>query len=189
MKVSIIGAGKLGTALARLAVAAGHETLIHARPKPMLDIILGSLVPEAKLVSFEEAALADVMILAVPRTALDSFDFSLARGIIIDATNPWEATGTVVESSALAGLSVPVVRTLNHIAYEELTSDSRVLNPHALPRAVAVIEAGEGTAAAADFVESLGFDAVVVQDDAAHLFEPDGRYFGAPLTADELASL
>lgn len=142
MKVSILGAGKLGTALARLSVAASHETLIYARPKPLLDIILGSLVPEARLVNFDEALSADAVIVALPRTALPSFDFSTARGLIVDATNPWEAAGTGGTEADLPGVQAPVVRTLNHIAYDDLTSDSRVLTPHALPRAVAVIDAG-----------------------------------------------
>lgn len=186
MKVSIIGAGKLGTALARLSVAAGNETLVYARPKPMLDLILSTVVPEAQLVSFEEAAAADVVILALPRTALASFDFSQVTGVMIDATNPWAATGTVGEHTALDDLNVPVIRTLNHISYEELTSDSQVLNPNALLRAVAVVDAGAGTETAVELVRSLGFEPVVVPPASAGLFEPDGELFGAWLTSENI---
>ncbi len=186
MKVSIIGAGKLGTALARLSVAVGHQTLIHARPKPMLELILSTVVPEAQLVSFEEAATADVVILALPRTALVDFDFTQVTGVIIDATNPWAATGTVGEHTALKGLNVPVVRTLNHISYEELTSDSQALNPNALSRAVAVVDAGPGTETAVELVRSLGFEPVVVSPEVAELFEPEGDLFGAWLTGENI---
>ncbi|MGH1977171.1 NADPH-dependent F420 reductase [Rothia sp. L_38] len=192
MKVSILGAGKLGTALARLSVAAGHETLIYARPKPLLDIILSSLVPEAQLVDFESALKADIVIVALPRTALPNFDFSAAHGLVVDATNPWESAGTAGTEFELPGVQVPVVRTLNHIAYDDLTSDSRVLNPHALPRAVAVIDAGQGDKAletACELVSSLGFDVVLMPESAAHLFEPDSPAFGAFLTKEQMEEL
>lgn len=192
MKVSILGAGKLGTALARLSVAAGHETLVYARPKPMLDIILGSLVPEAQLVDFEGALDADVVIVALPRTALPGFDFSAARGVVVDATNPWDAAGTAGAVFELPGVQVPVIRTLNHVAYDALTSDSRALNPYALPRAVAVIDAGQGSealGATVQLVDSMGFDAVLMPESTAHLFEPDGDAFGAFLTKEQMVEL
>lgn len=192
MKVSILGAGKLGTALARLSVAAGHETLVYARPKPLLDIILGSLVPEAQLVDFDDALDTDLVIVALPRTALPGFDFSVAHGVIIDATNPWEAAGTAAADFELPGVQVPVIRTLNHIAYDDLTSDGRALNPYALPRAVAVIDEGQGKEPidmVLDLVGSLGFDAVLMPESAAHLFEPDGDAFGAFLTKEQMVEL
>lgn len=92
----------------------------------------------------------------------------------------------------LPGVQVPVVRTLNHIAYDDLMSASRVVNPHALPRAVAVINAGQGDGALEEvgqLVESLGFDAVLMPESAAHLFEPDGAAFGAFLTKEQLEEL
>lgn len=172
MKVSTLGAGKLDTALARLSVAAGHETLIYARPKPLLDIILSSLVPEAQLVDFESALKADIVIVALPRTALPSFDFSAAHGLVVDATNPWEPAGMAGTEFELPGVQVPVVRTLNHIAYDDLASDSRALNAYALPRVVAAIEAGQGSGALeriCQLVESLGFDAALIPVHLAHL--------------------
>lgn len=192
MKVSNLGAGKLGTALARLSVAAGHETLIYARPKPLLDIILSSLVPEAQLVDFESALKADIVIVALPRTALPSFDFSAAHGLVVDATNPWESTGTAGTEFELPGVQVPAVRTLNHIAYDDLASDSKALNAYALPRAVAVIDEGQGPDALEkirQLVESFGFDAVVLPARFAHLFEPDGPAFGAFLTKGQMEKL
>lgn len=64
--------------------------MIYARPKPLLDITLGSLVPEACLVNFDEALSTDVVIVALPCTALPGFNFSAASGLVVDATNPWE---------------------------------------------------------------------------------------------------
>lgn len=126
--------------------------------------------------------------LAVPRTALGELSLDRVTGLIIDATNPWEATGTAVETDALSGLKVPVIRTLNHIAYNDLTADSQVLNPNALPRAVALVDSGPGTGLAQQFVESLGFDSVPVPPAAASLFEPEGELFGVFLTAENIRS-
>lgn len=189
MKIAIIGAGKLGTTLATLSVAAGFETVIYSRPKPMLDLILSTLVPQAQLVEFEEAVKADIIVLAVPRTALATLNFSTAAGLIIDATNPWEATGTTKTPSQLAlSTRAPVVRTLNHISYEELANDSRVLQ-EGPRRAVAVVDSGSGVQEVAAFVAAIGFDPVIIPADTAPAFEPNGELFGAWLSADEMKSL
>lgn len=88
----IIGAGKLGAAVRRLAAAAGLTTLVTARPSSLLPVIVGSVLPEAELVSWdrltEPEERADVVVLAVPATAVADLDLSHVRGTIIDATNP-----------------------------------------------------------------------------------------------------
>lgn len=70
--------------------------------------------------------------------------FLLLNGLVVDATDSWESAGTAGTEFELPVMQVPVVRTLNHIAYDDLASDSRALNAYALPRAVAVIDAGQG---------------------------------------------
>lgn len=88
----IIGAGKLGAAVGRLAAAAGLTTLVTAHPSSLLPVIVGSVLPEAELVSWdrltEPEERADVVVLAVPATAVADLDLSHVRGTIIDATNP-----------------------------------------------------------------------------------------------------
>ncbi len=107
----------------------------------------------------------------------------------MEATNPWESGGTAGTEFELPGVQVLVVRTPNHLAYDDLASDSRALNAHALPRAVAVIDAGQGPDALEkirQLVESFGFDAVVLPAHLAPPFEPNGSAFGAFLTKEQM---
>lgn len=61
----------------------------------MREAIISTVLPTTTVVDYEElASLADVVIFAVPNTEVANFDLSKVRGTIIDATNPWEATGT-----------------------------------------------------------------------------------------------
>ena len=204
--VGIVGSGKLGTALGRLALAAGFETLVYSRPKPTLAMILETILPGSKLVSLEEIAeRADVVILAVPHTVAASLPLDTMRGVIIDATNPWEATGTANGSTlspAEAFPQLPIARSLNHISYEELVADAQPqlvgdgegqtsagdqTSAGPLRRAVAVSSNHEAAAeTAAELVAAFGFDPVRIPTSAATLFNADGRLFGAWLSADDL---
>ena len=198
--VGIIGAGKLGTALGRLAAAAGHRVLIHSRPNPMLDLVLPSILPAAQRVDLDTVlSEADFVILAIPHSAIASFDLSAARGIVIDATNPWEATDassahadrdTLTEVAAASGADpARVAKTLNHISNDELVSDSRIgVFPDVPRRAVAVVAENPDTAAqVGELVSSLGFDPVDLPADKASLFYPEGQLFGAWLSREDLA--
>ncbi|WP_150118366.1 NADPH-dependent F420 reductase [Actinomyces radicidentis] len=201
--VGIIGAGKLGTAIGRLAATAGLSTLITSRPSPMLPVIVGSVLPEAELVDWDRLAeleeRADAVVLAVPATGVADLDLSHARGTVIDATNPWEATGT-----ADAGAGVPdttpaldpahdldlhVARALNHVSYEELLGSARTPEQGGARRALAVVSDDPvALATASELVDRLGFDAVAVPEEKAGPFRPDGRLFGAWLDAGQLAA-
>lgn len=193
--VGIIGAGKLGTALGRLSIAAGLETLIASRPSPVLSLVVSSVLPQAELVDWENLAdlerRADVVILAVPATAVASLDLSAVRGTVVDATNPWEATGTAEPAASAAELhpDLLVARTLNHVSYEELLGSSRTAGQGAPRRAMAVLAHDPRAAQqAAELLDVLGFDAVSIPPASAELFRPDGRLFGAWLDAEQLSA-
>ncbi|MGW9825465.1 8-hydroxy-5-deazaflavin:NADPH oxidoreductase [Brevibacterium pityocampae] len=207
--IGIVGVGKLGTALGRLVIDAGCELALAGRPgQPMLDLIVSSLLPEAQLVDFAElAARADITILAVPRPALAvprpalaGLDLAALRGIVIDATNAWEATdgiaapaGAEPQLSGTCGLArdlphLAVVRTLNHAAYTDLAADAR---PAGAPGRRALGVAGDDPAAleaVAALVDRLGFDPVVLGPDRAHLLDVDGPVFGRRLERAEFES-
>lgn len=124
-RLGILGAGKLGTAVARLAVDAGRQVLIaDERTGPMIELIVSTVAPGARLVSKDEMlASSDIVLLAIPYSRLTELDLpSFAGAIVIDATNPWlEADGANPPESPLKGQpGMRVVRSMNHLAYEDL---------------------------------------------------------------------
>ncbi|MDP9800367.1 putative dinucleotide-binding enzyme [Arcanobacterium wilhelmae] len=188
--VGIVGAGKLGTAIGRIAAASGLEVLVYSRSNPMLELVLGSVLPAAQLVTFEELAeRADVVVLAVPHPVTAQLDLAAVRGVIVDATNPWEATDTAasgITPPLEAHPELPIARTLNHISYEELVADSHPAKGSE-PRAVAVRADDErALAVASELVRRFGFAPVPIPADAAELFNADGRLFGAWLSERDL---
>lgn len=170
--IGILGAGRVGTAVAREALKAGYEVRI-ATAKPVEDIalIVEIITPGAVAVTAAEAAESDVVVLALPLHKFRTLDpAALAGRVVIDAMNYWEPTdGAMPEMHAGRGTSEVVqdflgasrvVKTLNHIGYHELESDGR---PTGAQDRRALAAAGDDEAARAvvlAFIASLGYDAV-----------------------------
>lgn len=195
--IGIVGVGKLGSAIGQLAAAAGLEILATSRPGPMRDAIVATVLPTAQIVDFEElAARADVVVLAVPNTAVAELDLELVQGTLIDATNPWEATGTAsTDSLSTAALAarfpqLHIAKTLNHVSYEELISDYRTpedIEAGAPRRAIAVLaEDAQAREVAEALVERLGFEPVALPLSVAGLFQPEGDLFGVWFSAAQM---
>lgn len=92
MKIAIIGAGNVGTAVATAATAAGHDVTVSADSAEQLQAI-GTALPVTTAASNAEAvASSDVVVLAVPFAAAESVTSEvrdqLAGKVLIDATNP-----------------------------------------------------------------------------------------------------
>lgn len=92
MKVGVIGVGAIGSALVGHLARAGHDLLLANRRGPgALAEVLGSAGPRARAVSREEAASADLVILAVPWEQVPGALAGLPNWngrILVDATNP-----------------------------------------------------------------------------------------------------
>lgn len=201
LTVGILGAGKLGTVLAKLALAAGHRVRIAGSGDPKyIALTVSVFAPGAAPVTAADAvAGADVVILAVPLHRVSQLDASQLAGVVtIDATNHWEPVdGPLPEftddprgTSAVVQDLMPgarLVKAFSHVGYHDL--DEMAAGRHD-GRRIALGIASDDPAAAdavAGFVESLGFDAVQVGS-LVHGLALQGRApaFGATLTRTEL---
>lgn len=92
MKIGIIGAGDIGQAFAGHAVNAGYEVILsNSRGPESMTGLVHQLGPRAKADVRQEAAQADVVVLAVPWSQVGAALSGLptwSGRILIDATNP-----------------------------------------------------------------------------------------------------
>jgi 8-hydroxy-5-deazaflavin:NADPH oxidoreductase len=130
MDVGIIGAGRLGQAMARTALRAGREVVLaNSRGPGSLASLVSALGERASAGTVEAAASADIVVIAVPwprvREAVEGLAWD--GRVVIDATNafdPGDLNGST-SSQVLAGLvaGARVVKAANTIGAAVLGSD------------------------------------------------------------------
>ncbi|CAN5215688.1 NAD(P)-binding domain-containing protein [soil metagenome] len=201
--VGILGAGKVGTVLARLSIAAGYRTLISASADPSaIELIVDVLAPGATaMTSADVAADAELVILALPLGKYRTLPVAeLAGKVVVDSTNYWTPTDGVIDqfendldSSSILAAFLPrsrVVKAFNHLGYHQLDEDGR---PTGAPDRHAMAIAGDHAEAlqvVSDFVDSLGFDAVVAGPLASGIhFGPGSALFGVSAPRAEVEHL
>ena len=205
LRLAIVGAGKLGTTIARAAIAAGYDVAVSGSGSADdIALTVDVLAPGARAVTTEEVVgRADVIVLAVPTHRFRELPQDLFAGkILVDAMNYWppiDGDDSELAAAAADGTSVVVqdhfssarvVKSLNQLGYHELEENRR---PKGASDRVAVGAAGEDRSAVAAvmrLIDRLGFDPV----DAGPLehgvaFQPDGSPFAITYTANELRDL
>jgi predicted dinucleotide-binding enzyme len=204
LRIAVLGAGKSGSAIARVAVEAGYDVSIAASGSPdAIALIARIMVPGAEPRWAADAVRdADLVVLAVPMHRFHGLDPDLLAGkIVVDVMNYWPEVDGVLPEFEAAGLSsseivqrrlssATVVKTLNHVGYHELEDERR---PAGAPDRHALAVAGDDPSAVglvAGIIERIGFDAVVLESlRAGAVLGPGGPVFGVPLTRDQLTEL
>jgi predicted dinucleotide-binding enzyme len=203
-RLGIVGAGKIGTAIARAAVAGGYDVAISSSgAADRIELIVEVLALGAHAVTTDEVVRhAELIILAVPMHRFRTIPHDLFAGkILVDAMNYWEEIDGVDEELATApkGTSVVVqeqfpssrvVKSLNHLGYFKFEQGRR---PRGAPDRLAMAAAGNdptAVAAVKRLIDRLGFDAVDAGSlDAGVALQPNGPVFGKAHRAGELSNL
>ncbi len=171
-----IGSGHIGSQLARLLVARGHDVVMsNSRDPQTLSGLVAELGPHARAASpAEAAAAAEIAVVTIPLKAIDSVPVEpLAGKVVIDTNNYYPARDGQIpelddESTTTAELlqrhlpTSKVVKAFNHIMAAQLTTDGQ---PAGAPdrRALAVVgDDADARARVAALVDSFGFDPVEV---------------------------
>jgi predicted dinucleotide-binding enzyme len=196
--LGILGAGHIGSVVARLALTAGYQVDIAASGDPDdIALITELVIPGARpRWASDVAADADLVVLAMPlHRFLNLGPGPLSGKLVVDAMNYWPASDGVLTAFADSGSSEivarrlagsRVVKALNHIGYHEL--EDRAKPTGAQDRKAAGV-AGDNPAAVdaiAGLVDRIGYDPVRVgRLTAGRVLQPGGPVFGITLSLPE----
>lgn len=137
MNIGILGAGNIGSAIARTLARAGIQASIaNSRGPQSLAPLIAELGPGIQAATPEQVAKADIVFVAINWTKLPKALQGLDLGgrIVVDANNPIEApefkpfdlrgrTSSEVFADLVPGARV--VKAMNHLLAEVLASDPR----------------------------------------------------------------
>lgn len=201
--IGLIGAGRIGSQIARAAIASGYDVVIsNSRGPDTLADLVSELGPQARADTAEEAAAAgDLAVVAVPVKAIGGVPAEpLAGKAVIDTNNyyaPRDGNIAALGDHALTSseflqahlAGAHVVKAFNHIYAHQITSDATP--PRTRNRRALVIAGDDPVAKAqvAELIDGFGFDVV----DAGPLAEswriqPGTPGYGPRLNAEELTA-
>ncbi len=199
--IGLVGAGQIGSQIARLAVLRGYSVVIsNSRGPETLATLAAELGPNARAATAMDAAkVGEIVVVTLPLKNYREVPVEpLAGKIVIDTNNYYpQRDGHIPEldnesttTSELLQAHLPtskVVKAFNHIYAAQLTTDGQ---PAGSKNRRALVIAGDDLDAKAvvkDLLDQFGFDAV----DAGPLKEGwriqrDTPGYGPRRTAEEL---
>jgi 8-hydroxy-5-deazaflavin:NADPH oxidoreductase len=201
--IGIIGAGNIGSQVARAAITAGYDVVIsNSRGPESLTELVADLGPRARAATpADAAASADFAVVTVPLRAYKDVPVEpLAGKIVIDTNNYYfERDGHIAEldngTATVSGMlqeHLPtsiVAKGFNHIGAKDITTDG---TPAGTPnrRALATSsDSDEGVALVTRLYDELGFDTVNVGPLAeSWRVERDRPAYGVRQNHDELVA-
>jgi len=172
--IGLIGAGHIGAAVARLAIAQGHNVVIsNSRGPETLADLVKELGPKARAATPAEAGQAgDIVVVTIPLKNIRSVPVEpLVGKVVIDTNNYYpQRDGQIPEldneSTTTAELlqahlrKSKVVKAFNHIYAAQLPTDGK---PAGTPNRRALVIAGDDASAkvtVTKLLDSFGFDTV-----------------------------
>jgi 8-hydroxy-5-deazaflavin:NADPH oxidoreductase len=201
MRIGIIGAGKIGSTLARLFVAAGHDVAVaNSRGPDSLRDLEQELGGHGHAVTTDEAArYGDVVVVTIPlghyrdlpaddltgKTVIDTCNYYPDRDGHITALDDGRTTSSELIQQHLRGAHV--IKAFNAMRFDHLREyghEGGANQRYGIP------VAGDDPAAKKqvfDLIEQIGFEPV----DAGHLadgrkFQPRTAVYTADLWAEDL---
>jgi 8-hydroxy-5-deazaflavin:NADPH oxidoreductase len=132
VRVAIIGAGNVGSALARACAAADHEVIVSSRQPENAAKVAADVGGRAARSNRDAVEGADMVVLAVPSkavaTILDEVRPEIVGKIVVDPTNPttwdyeelFDASGSLADAIQLLVPGARVVKAFNTILASRL---------------------------------------------------------------------
>jgi predicted dinucleotide-binding enzyme len=201
MTIGLIGAGHIGSQLARLAVAHGHDVVLsNSRGPETLSGLVAELGARARAATPAEAAeTGEIVVVTIPLKNIQAVPVApLAHKVVIDTNNYYpqrdghiqELDNETLTTSELLQRHLPtskVVKAFNHIQAAALTADAQPAGTRSR-RALAI--AGDDAAAkakVAQLIDQFGFDVVDIGPlrDSWRI-QRDTPGYGPRRTAEEL---
>ncbi len=172
--LGIIGAGNIGTAVAKAAIGIGHDVVIaNSRGPETLHDLVVELGPKARAASAKDAAAAaDVAVVTVPLKAYREVPVAeLADKVVIDTNNYYPGRDGHIEAldqgetttAEMLQDHLPtsrVAKGFNHIAAAQILTDG---TPAGSPGRRALVTSSDHREAAqvvTDLYDAIGFDTV-----------------------------
>jgi 8-hydroxy-5-deazaflavin:NADPH oxidoreductase len=193
IKIAVVGSGKLGGAVGRRWVMAGHEVFFSSRHPEELKALVEALGPRAHAGSVADAiAFATVVFIAVPYAALPEIGRSNAAGlagkIVIDASNPIASRDGEIAKEAMANgigqtsmkylAGARLVRAFNPVGYRNFEGEVQALPASERIGMPVAGEDGEALQVTSQLVRDAGAEPVVVPLAKAMDFAPGTALFG-----------